>query len=193
MPQCHKCPHDGHPTDACIECARREERREAFGSDLSDERAASLDALAESGIDPAAWQPSPEALADADEREGQAECAAGLDPGLLLDFLCQFLSLSPREMFVVGSRFRALRHPRGTPTTTGIARALGTSKQEVKDIMCACVAKCPSIAAIFAGVSMNFRPPQRRAIKKGGASRSAQSRGLRLDRRDLYRQTKMDL
>lgn len=151
MPHCHKCPHDRNPTDACIECARREERREAFGSDLlHDERTVSLDALAESGVDPAAWRPSPEALADADEREGQAD-GAGFPFPQMLDFLQRLFTLTPQEFAAVRAvavRNRSAEHAR-PDFLREIAAEIGVpSKQAVKAVVARAVSRCPELRAL---------------------------------------------
>ena len=197
---CTRCPHRDHPTEDCIECARREQAADAANRNFDPidrrEGIVSLDELREAGYEytPTTDKSPAELVADAEEeidrREGEAEAgAAGLlsegAAGMLMDFLMRFLSLMPREMFVIGARFRSLHTPDGSPTITEIARSLGTSKQEVKEIMCNAVAKVPQLETLFRGVSLNLRPAQKRVRANGGSDPAR----VRTDqRRDLYRQ-----
>lgn len=197
---CFRCPHRDAPTEECIECARREQAADAANRNFDPidrrEGIVSLDELREAGYEytPTTDKSPAELVADAEEeidrREGEADAgSAGLlsetAAGMLMDFLMRFLSLSHREMFVIGSRFRSLKTPDGSPTLTEIARSLGTSKQEVKEIMCNAVAKVPQLETLFRGVSLTLRPAQRAVRDRGGADPER----VRTDsRRELYRQ-----
>ena len=197
---CTRCPHRDHPTEACIECARREQAADAANPNFDPidrrEGVVSLDDLREAGYEyhpPTDRSPAEllmEAEAEIDRREGGAEAGASglLSPdaaGMLMDFFARFLSLSPREMYVVGARFRSLHSIDGTPTLSDIARALGTSKQEVKEIMCNSVSKVPQIETLFKSVSLNLRPIQAARRDRGGSDPAT----VRTDkRRELYRQ-----
>lgn len=155
--ECHKCEFNGKGDPRCISCAGGREDIPPNNHGVSSVR---IEDLAGTEYEPRVpWRPSPEALADADEREGLAD-AAGFPFPQMLDFLQRLFTLTPQEFAAVRAvavRNRSAEHARPDFLRETAAEIGVPSKQAVKAVVARAVSRCPELRALVP-LSLSFSP-----------------------------------
>lgn len=145
MPECHKCEFNGKANDACLTCVGASEH--AYNKGRSH---VCIDNITGTDYEPRTFDICiSDSKKDNTTSELNNDGAGESNRSVIHDVLHRFLTLTPRQLLVVGMKYQALRTENGRPNFRDIGKELGITKQASRKLFLTAIDDFPELGAMF--------------------------------------------